>query len=291
MKSAAFALAMPRSIDETVAAIAAAGSDARLLAGGQSLMPLMAMRLTSPSVLVDLSRVPGLAHVSVGDDGSVTIGAMTRQRTVERNPLVARHAPLLTAAIPFIAHVAVRNQGTVGGSIAHADPAAELPTVAVAMGAEMAVVGPSGHRVIGAADFFTGPMRTSMTGGEVLTDVRFPAHDSADTVAFHEYSRRHGDPALASAAVILRVIDGVIRHASIALGGVDATPLRAADAESLLIGQRSTSELFAAAGAAASAAVHPADTIHGTAAYRRHLVGVMVRRALAEAAAARGVSA
>jgi carbon-monoxide dehydrogenase medium subunit len=285
VKSAAFAVCTPLSIDEAIACLAAAGPSARILAGGQSLMPLLAARALDPRVVIDIGHVPGLDRIALtADGGELAIGAMTRQRTAERHPLVLSSAPLLALAIRHIAHITVRNQGTVGGSIANADPTAELPTAAVGLGATMVVVGALGERFIASADFFVAPLQTAMAPGELLVAIRVPVTDGHAGSAFEEFSRRPGDIALASAAVILRHdTDGRIDAAQIALGSIGPTPIRAAAAEAMLVGELPSAELFAAAVAAATTELQPSSDLHATATYRRHLAGVLLRRALVAA--------
>ncbi len=285
MKAAPFAVRTPTTVDEAVACLAAAGPMARVLAGEQTLMPLLAARAVHPGVVVDLGRVPGLAGIELTLDetglGQLSIGSMVRQRTAERDPLVLSLVPLLAMAIRNIAHVTVRNQGTVGGSIANADPTAELPAAAVALDATMVVAGPTGERLVRAAEFFVGPLATSMRAGELLIAVRFPVTDAAAGSAFEEFSRRSGDVALASAAVVLGLGDDAhIVTAQIALGSVGPTPIRAHPAEAVLIGAQPSPELFAAAAATATSGLDPVDDLLATSAYRRHLAGVVLRRAL-----------
>lgn len=283
MKAAPFALCTPASLDEAVACLTEHGDDARVLAGGQSLVPLMAMRRQSPAVLVDLRRLAELNHVT-STGAHVTIGAMTRQRAVERNASVGASVRLLALAVPQIAHVTVRNQGTIGGSIAHADPTAELPTAALATEATMLVLGPSGGRAIAAADFFVGAHASAMAADELLTEIRFPPDLPGSGWAFEEISRRPGDVAIAGVAAMARLdTDGRILEARIALCSVASTALRAHDAESLLVGHAPSVELFAASAAAAAAGIDPPSDLNGTSAYRRHLTAVLVRRALTKA--------
>ena len=284
MKAAPFALCTPGSIDEAVADLSEHGDDSRVLAGGQSLLPVMAMRRHSPAVLVDLRRLIALDHITVAD-AHVAIGAMTRQRTVERNESVAGSVRLLALAVPLIAHVTVRNQGTIGGSIAHADPSAELPTVALATHATMVVRGPTGQREIAAADFFLGMHTTAMGADELLTEIRFPLDAPGCGWAFEEVSRRRGDVAIVAVAAMVRLGgDGQVAEARIAMSSVAPTPIRASGAEALLAGHPPSAELFAAAAAEAVLTIDPPSDLNGTSAYRRHLAAVLVRRALATAA-------
>jgi carbon-monoxide dehydrogenase medium subunit len=283
VKAAPFALSTPESLEEAVACLTEHGGDARLLAGGQSLMPLLAMRRQSPRVLVDLRRLTDLTHI-VTSDGHVEIGAMTRQRAVERNPGIAADVRLLALAVPQIAHVTIRNQGTVGGSIAHADPSAELPAVALATDATMIVVGPNGRRSIAAADFFVDAHATAMAGDELLTEIRFPLDPPGSGWAFVEISRRPGDVAIVGVAAMVRLDDGRrIAEARIVVCSVAPTPVRATEAEAILLGNSPSAELFADSATAAAVSVEPPSDLNGTSAYRRHIAALLVRRALTKA--------
>jgi carbon-monoxide dehydrogenase medium subunit len=310
VKAAAFGLVRAESVEEVLAALEEHGEEARVIAGGQSLGPLMALRLAAPEVLVDLSRVRGLDAVEIGDDGAARVGAMVRQRTIEHRRELHAVMPLLAEAVPYIGHPAIRSQGTVGGSLAHADPAAELPAVALASGATMHLRSRSGVRVVTAADFFTGYYSTAVAPGEILEAVELPGPASGTGTAFVEFSRRHGDFALVGvAASVTLATDGTIAAASIALSGVASTPWPATDAVELLLGAGPDASGGAAAAAswvdgaplrpgagryadvvraaaeAVRAHVEPGDDLHGTAAYRRHLAAVLTARALATALA------
>jgi carbon-monoxide dehydrogenase medium subunit len=283
VKGAPFTLHMPRGIDEAISCLTEAGGDARLLAGGQSLMPLMAMRRVSPAALVDLSRVADLDRISNDPDG-ISIGAMTRQRVVERDPQVIDQVRLLAMATPHIAHVTVRNQGTIGGSIAHADPTAELPTVALATNAVMVIRGPGGARSVAAGDFFAGPHATAVAADELLVEVRFPTDPSGSRCAFVEFGRRPGDVAIVGVAVmIVANADGAITEARIAISSVAPTPIRVGTAEHLLVGHVISPALFEASAELAARDLDPPTDLNGSAPYRRHLTRVLVRRALIEA--------
>ncbi len=283
MKGAASTLTVPRSIDEAIACLTEAGGDARLLAGGQSLMPSIAMRRVSPAALVDLSRVAGLAGISADLDG-IAIGAMTRQRVVERDPQVIDRVRLLAMATPYIAHVTVRNQGTIGGSIAHADPTAELPTVALATNAVMLIRGPDGARSVTAGDFFGGPQNTALAADELLVDVRFPTDPPGSRCAFVEFGRRLGDVAVVGVAVmIIADAEGTITEARIAISSVAPTPIRVAAAEHLLVGHLPSQALIDASADLAARDLDPPTDLNGSGAYRRRLTRVLVGRALAEA--------
>jgi carbon-monoxide dehydrogenase medium subunit len=245
----------------------------------------MNMRLVRPGVLVDLNGIAELSYVRAWD-GGVAIGAMTRDAMLERDATAAARLPLLVEAAHYVGHPAIRNRSTVGGSIAHADPAAELPAVMVALDAQFEVRNAAGNRTIAAKDFFQGYLQTSLKQGEMLTEVRVPGLPSRAGSAFVEYARREGDYALAGvAAVVALDEDGTIAEARLGLCSVGPSPLRASAAEAALRGQRRSSELWSAAAAAVVSALHgPPSDIHGSADYRRHLAGVLTERALALAA-------
>lgn len=247
-------------------------------------MPLLALRLAYPSALIDLSTVDGLDYIR-RDNGHVAIGAMTRERTVERSDVVRADVPLLAAAMPLIGHIAIRNRGTIGGSTAHADPSAEIPAVAVALDAEMVVRSNArGQRSISATDFFQGFFTTALEADEALVELRFPVAQPGTGVAFEEATRRHGDFAMVGAAAMVRTEGGRIADGRVVLFGVADTPVRHAEAEALLAGAEPNTEAFESAGALAADSVTPPSDLHGTSAYRKQLVSVLVRRALAKAA-------
>jgi carbon-monoxide dehydrogenase medium subunit len=292
MKPAPFAYYDPRTVDEAVSLLAQHGADAKVLAGGQSLLPLLNMRLARPAVVVDVNRVSGLDYIRQ-EDGVLAIGAMTRQRAVERSEAVARALPVLVAATRRIAHPQIRNRGTVGGSLAHADPAAEYPAVAVLLGAELRVAGPRGERAIQAEDFFVTYLTAALDPEELVTEVRFPLLPAGTGWSFVEFARRHGDFALAGVGTTLTLAPGgECAEARIVLFGVGPTPRRARAAEQALAGRVADERAFEeAARAAAEAAEEPLYDIHASAEYRRHLARVLTRRALSEAAArAQGAS-
>jgi aerobic carbon-monoxide dehydrogenase medium subunit len=286
VKPPAFDYTAVASIDEALAELGRHGDDAKLLAGGQSLMPILNMRLATPGKLVDLNRVAELDYIALRD-GGVAVGAMTRQRAAERSALIAERAPLLALALPWVGHSAIRNRGTVGGSIAHADPAAELPAVALCLDARLTVRSPGGARTIDARDFFRSSLTTALAPTDLLTEVWFPGPPPGSGWAWLELSRRHGDYALAGVAAMVALDGAVVREARLALIGVDAVPFRAGETERLLAGAPLSAEaLAAAAESVRRRADPPADA---SAAYRRHLAGVLAARALEQAAArARG---
>ncbi|HYY89615.1 MAG TPA: xanthine dehydrogenase family protein subunit M [Chloroflexota bacterium] len=270
----------PRGQAEALDQLATHGWDAKVLAGGQSLVPLMNFRLARPAVLVDINRISELEGVR-GSDGRVTIGALTRQRDALRHPLVRQRLPLLADAIAYIGHPAIQNRGTVGGSLAHADPAAELPVVALALDAQLHVASARRKRTIAAADFTLGYLTTALAPDELLTSVSFTVPPVDSGWSFLEVARRHGDFALVAVAAVLGFSgSGRLTWARVALGGVGPVPLRATAAEDLLVGNPVSDRLFEVAADAARQAVEPEDDIHASADYRRHLAGVLVRRAL-----------
>ncbi len=284
MKPAPFIYHRPRAVDEALAVLAAHGGEAKPLAGGQSLIPAMNFRLARPAVLVDLNRITELSGIR-GDPDGLHIGAMTRQRAVERDPTVARDAPLLAEAMPFIAHPQIRNRGTIGGSLAHADPAAELPAVMLALDAKLQARGSGGARWIPAGEFYTGLFETALAPGELLVDIAIPLPAARSGSAFVEVARRHGDYALAGVAVVVTVDDaGRCREARIALLSVGDGPVLARKAAKAITGESPTPEAIReAAEAAAAKDIDPPGDIHASPAYRRQLVSVLVRRALERA--------
>ena len=284
MKPAPFEYFDPTTVDQAVALLRE--HDAKLLAGGQSLVPLLNMRLARPAVIVDLNRVDSLDYIR-RMNGHLAIGAMTRQRTIERSELVASAQPLLQAATRMIAHPQIRNRGTIGGSIAHADPAAEYPAVALALDAELVAVGPNGERAIRAEDLFVTYLTTALDPVEVLTEVRVPVLPERTGWSFQEMSRRHGDFALAGVAATLTLGSrGECAGARVALFGVAPTPVRARLVEEALAGEAPTDALFERAAQRASDGLDEVlSDVHATAEFRRHLAQVLTRRALTEAAA------
>jgi aerobic carbon-monoxide dehydrogenase medium subunit len=271
--------ACPTSVSEAVALLAA-HTDARPLAGGQSLVPMLAFRVAAPSLLVDLRKLNELRRIGISDNG-VVLGAMVRWRDILEDTRLRAAHPLLVAAVAHVAHYQIRNRGTVGGSMAHADPAAEMPGIAVTCEAEIAVTGKAGARVIAAADFFRGPLTTALKPGEIISEIRLPPWSAQRRFGFAEFARRKGDFALAGAALFYdRDGGGKARNAHVGVIGVADRPLRLAAAEDALNGRVLDEETIAAVAAAACAAVDPRDDIHASGAYRRALVGIMVERAL-----------
>jgi carbon-monoxide dehydrogenase medium subunit len=286
MKLPPFAYACPTTLPEAIELLASHDGDAKAIAGGQSLVPMLAFRLAQPTLLVDLRKLADLRGIRISDQG-VTLGAMVRWRDIEDDDRLETAHPLLKAAIAHVAHYQIRNRGTVGGSIAHADPAAEMPGIAITCDAEIAVVGKSGAHVIQAADFFQGALTTALTPDEIIVEIRLPAWPAGRRWGFQEFARRRGDFAMAAAAVFYdQDARGKARNAHVGVIGVGDRPLRLSAVEDVLNGQSIDEATIAKADAATSAAVDPQDDIHASAAYRRSLVGTMVERALKSASAA-----
>jgi carbon-monoxide dehydrogenase medium subunit len=273
----------PTTVAEAVDLLAEHGDEASVLAGGQSLIPLLALRLARPAVLIDINGVDELAGVSA-TYGQVAIGAMTREYVAEESQTVADAVPLLAAALPLIGHEAIRSRGTIGGSLAHADPAAELPAVARALNAEFVVRGPSGERVIPAAQWFEGYLTTSRRPDELLVEVRFPTAREDTGASFTEVARRHGDFAIVGLAASLVLSGGVISDARLAFAGVSEVPVRATAAEELLAGERPSAELFDEAARRATEDLDPPADLHGSSDYRKTVAAAVVRRGLRAAA-------
>ena len=286
MKPAPFEYHAPGSLAETLAVLAEHGDGAKPLAGGQSLVPMLAMRLVRPQVLVSLRRLGELSGIR-RQNGALVIGAMTRQWQVEESDEVAAACPLLAEAIRLVGHPTIRNRGTIGGSVAHADPAAELPAVLVALGGRVRLASTKGSRVVEAAGFFQGMMTTATRPDELLLEVEFPAVGGSGHrrgAAFVEVSRRHGDFALAGAAVALALeADGRVADARIALTGVESRPRRRTEAEGALRGERWRPERLPDAAALAGSGLEPMDDLHAPADLRAQLARVLTRRALEQA--------
>ena len=283
MKLPPFDYEAPQTVSEAVELLAEYGDEASVLAGGQSLIPLLALRLARPAVLIDINGVAELSGVSV-TNGGTTIGAMTREYVAEESQTVADAVPLLAAALPLIGHEAIRSRGTIGGSLAHADPAAELPAVARALDAQFVVRGPSGMRVIPAQEWFEGYLTTSRQPDELLVEVRFPTAGPGTGVSFKEVARRHGDFAIVGLAASLTLSDGEISDARLALAGFSDVPVRATAAEDLLVGERPSPELFDEAARRATDGADPPGDLHGSSDYRKTVAAAIVRRGLREAA-------
>ena len=279
MKLPVFDYVAPGTLNEAVALLATHAGNALAIAGGQSLIPMLAFRLAAPSLLVDLRRIPDLDTISVSDQG-VCLGAKVRWCDIESDARLRAAHPLLVAAVSHVAHFSVRNRGTVGGSVAHADPAAELPGIAVTCDTQIIVVGQGGIRTIRAGDFFLGPMTTALAADELITELRLPAWPAARRWAFEEFARQRGAFALVGIALFYDVRDGLAENTHIGVIGASACPQRIPEAEAALNGRVINEQTILAAAQAASAAVDPADDIDASAAYRRSLVGTLVERAL-----------
>ena len=273
----------PATLSDAIAALGAHDGDAKVISGGQSLMPMLAFRLTSPKLLVDIGRLPGLDQIVVSEEG-IDLGALVTWRAIERDKRLADVHPLLVAAIAHVAHYQIRNRGTVGGSLAHADPAAELPGIAVTCDATLTLVGPNGSRSLRADAFILGGLDTALAPDELVVNLRLPPWRSGRCWAFEEFARRRGDFALAGVAVFYDLDPyGNVYNAHVGVIGVDHRPARLTTVETLLDGQRLDTRLITMAADLARDAVNPSDDIHAEAAYRRDLVGVLVERALARA--------
>ncbi len=279
MKPAPFAYHRPAALEEAFELLERYGPDARILAGGQSLVPALNMRLSTPAALIDINRLSGLEGIRLAPDGLV-IGALARQEAVEREPLVARHAPLIAQAMPHVGHLAIRTRGTFGGSLALADPAAELPACVVALDATVRAARREGVREIPAARFFRGIYTTALEPGEILTEVVVPGIRPGWRSAFDEFARRHGDYALVGLAAHCRMADGTVAEARLVLTGVGLTPVRATRAEAALAGRRPDTRVLLEAARALDADLDPPTDVHASAALRRHLAHVLLSRVL-----------
>jgi len=280
MKAAPFEYLAPLSVEAAVEALAAGGDEAKVLAGGQSLMPMLALRMAQPALLVDLNRVGELAYLEPAPDGGLAIGSMTRIQELAGNRLIAERAPLAAEATPLISHRQIRNRSTVGGSLAHADPAAELPAVMLALEATLIARSASGERSIPAAEFFQTYFTTALAADEVLTEIRIPAPAPGSGWAVLEISRRSGDFALAGVAAMVVLDSGVCTEARIVAFGVSHAPVALKSAARILCGSVVTEERAREVAAAAAGALAPGSDIHASAAYRKRVAGVLVRRAV-----------
>lgn len=284
MKPAPFAYFAPTELSEALTLLAEYGDEAKLLAGGQSLMPMLNMRLATPQVVVDINHLSELDYLTPHADGSLAVGALTRQRHLERSPLIRDHHPLLAAALPLIGHFQIRNRGTIGGSLVHADPAAELPAVCMALEAEFVVQSASAQRVVPADEFFVTYLTTALEPDEMLTEIRLPAWSADWGWDIQEVCRREGDFALVGAISLLQVDPNQhCQSARLTLFGVDGTPIRPSQAESALVGQRASAAAFQEVERLVASELDPESDIHASADYRKEVGGVMARRTLATA--------
>jgi carbon-monoxide dehydrogenase medium subunit len=280
VKPPPFRYAAPTSVEEVLDLLAAnADDEPRVLAGGQSLVPLMNFRLAQPGFLVDLRLVEALTTLRTDGDVLV-IGAMVRQSAAERSPEVALAAPLLAEALGYVAHTPIRNSGTIGGSLAHADPAAELPAVALALDAELVAAGPGGTRTIPAAEFFHGSFTTALEPGEILTEVRVPRREGVGGHAFVEFARTHGNFALVGVAAVIELDEDIVAGVSIALSGVASTPVRATAAERTLAGTSADAATIKVAVDAAVDELSPAGDLHGSTETRTDIARSYLRRGI-----------
>ncbi len=284
VKPAPFDYHAPASVEEALALLTRYGGEAKLLAGGQSLMPLLNFRLARPAALVDLNRIPSLAYIRE-QDGHVAFGAMTRQRTIEFSPVVARHLPLLTEATRWVGHLPIRTRGTIGGSLAHADPSAEYPAVLAALDGRVVARGPTGERVLSAAELFRSYLTTSLAADEILVEVRLPAMPVGAGYAFEEFSRRHGDFAIVGIAAMIAGQGEHCTTARLATAGAGPVPVRLREAEAILEQEGLGARAVEAAAARAAELVDPDSDIHASAAYRRNLTRVLTGRAVRRAIA------
>jgi carbon-monoxide dehydrogenase medium subunit len=274
----------PDSLAGALALLDELGDDAKVLAGGQSLLPVLALRMNAVPNLVDIARIPELREIETGP-GGITIGAGVRHAQAECSPVVAEHAPLIAGALPFVGHRAIRNRGTVCGSLAHADPSAELPAVALALGARMIVAGSDGDRMVAAEDFFQGVFTADLSETEILRGVHIPAWPARSGWSVRELSRRHGDFAIVGLACAVELDeDGAFAKAALSYFGVAGRPMRVGESESALIGRRPDEDVYAEAAGIVSSVLRPAADLHGSSSYRRHIAGLLAKRCLAEAA-------
>jgi carbon-monoxide dehydrogenase medium subunit len=284
MKLPAFDYALPATIEEAVSLLASRSGNAKVISGGQSLVPMLAFRLAAPALLVDLKRLQGLNRIGIAEDG-VRLGAKVRWCEIDRDESLKRAHPLLVEAVRHVAHYQIRNRGTVGGSLAHADPAAEMPGIAITCEAELTIVGPQGQRVEKASNFFKGALTTSLASDEILTEVKLPPWPAGRRWAFLEFARRRGDFALAGVALFYELLAGKITDIRIGAIGVGDIPLRLRAVEAVLNGQTLDERAIEAAAAAARQSVDPPSDIHAPAEYRRALLATLLARALRQSEA------
>jgi CO/xanthine dehydrogenase FAD-binding subunit len=282
MKPAAFDYVVADNVEMAIESLASAGGSAKIIAGGQSLVPMLNFRLLRPSILIDINRIPGLAYINE-TESVIRVGALTRHYEVETSRIIADHLPVLSCAMTHVAHLAIRNRGTVGGSLTHGDPAAELPMMAVLLDGELHIASASGGRSVAARDFFLGPLTVDLTDDSIVTEIVLPKLPPRTGWGFEEVARRRGDFAIAAVAATLTLTGGVIAQARIAVTGVGPTSLRAIDAETLLNGRALDPDLIGEVTDAVRSAIEPETDLHASSDYRRHLSGVLAGRAVAAA--------
>lgn len=284
MKPASFDYVRAESIEHAVQALAAAGGDGKVIAGGQSLMPMMNFRLVKPSVLVDINHISGLDAVQIRGD-QLVLGALVRHRMTATDALIAKHIPVLHYAMRHVAHLTVRNRGTFCGSVCHADPAAEMPMMSLLLNGIVHTVSPRGERMFTAEDFFVGSLMTALESDELVTEIEIDMLPAGTGWAFEEFARRHGDYALAAVAVTMQRRDGVASDVRIGLMGVGEMPMRVKHVEAMLEGCEINARLIDEAVDALRAGLEPNSDLNASADYRRHLAGVLARRAMTDASA------
>ena len=283
MKPCAFEYFNPQSVQEAIELLDRYGDEAKIIAGGQSLVPMMNFRLARPEILIDITGIKELDYVKTEGD-ELVIGALTRERDIEQSPLVVEKWPILSKAISFIGHSAIRNRGTIGGSLVHADPSAEIPTSLCALNGNVKVVGPSGEKILEPEEFFMTYLTTSLEPSDLLVEVRIPALPEKTGWSFGELSRRSGDFAIVAVGILLFTeTAGVCREARISMGGVAPTPVRAEEAEALLAGQKITEKLIAEAAQQAAEETDTEPDYHASAEYRMDMARVFVKKGLQEA--------
>ena len=282
MKPPAFEYLAAASVEEAIAALAAHDGDAKVIAGGQSLVPMLNFRLLEPALLVDINKVPGLNFIEPDGDG-LRIGALTRHHALETSDLVRARFPVLSHAMSHVAHLAIRNRGTIGGSLSHADPAAELPMMAVLLNATIVIAGSSEGRELTAADFFEGALTTGLADDELVTEIRFPALPARTGWGFEEFAQRSGDFAMAAAAATISLSGSKAGEVRLALMGVGEIPLRVEAAEAALSGTSLECSDIDTAVAAVDDVIDPMSDVHASADYRRHLAKALTRRVLVQA--------
>jgi CO/xanthine dehydrogenase FAD-binding subunit len=279
MKPAAFDYVIADSVDMAIESLASAGGGAKIIAGGQSLVPMLNFRLLRPSILIDVNRIPGLAYINE-TESDIRVGALTRHYELETSRIIADHLPVLSCAMTHVAHLAIRNRGTVGGSLSHADPAAELPMMAMLLDGNLHIASATGRRSVAARDFFLGPLTVDLTDDSMVTEIVLPKLPPGTGWGFEEVARRRGDFAIAAVAATLTLSGGVIAQARIAVTGVGPTSLRAIEAETLLSGRVLDPGLISEATDAVRRAIEPETDLHASSDYRRHLAGVLAGRAV-----------